>query len=122
MRIHVKSSWPLIMAYPVKETCQQLDLTYLHAALREEDNEQTLRRMLTVLRANQYMTIRDVLQSSWQELSALRQMGVASCLLLGSLLERITQQPDLLVDEAVAQREQKLHSIKERLREMGLVK
>jgi len=97
-------------------------LTYLHAALREEDNEQTLRRMLTILRANQYMTIRDVLQSSWQELSGLRQMGAASCLLLGSLLERITLQPDLLVDEAVAQREQKLHLIKERLREMGLVK
>ena len=121
MRNHEKLSLPLKSIYPVKEACQRLDLSYLHTVMREADNEQTLRRLLTILRAHQMMTIEDVLETSWSELSRLRQLGATSRKLLAELLERIVEEPELLIDETKAEREQKLHSIKERLREMGLV-
>ncbi|MFS0722364.1 hypothetical protein [Paenibacillus sp. 1P07SE] len=116
-----RQSLPLKQMYPVKEACRRLDLSYLHAATREEDNEQTLRRLLMVLRANHYMKIEDVLEASWADLGRLRQMGDTSLELLAALFERIVKHPDLLIDEASAEREQKLQAIKKRLREMGLV-
>lgn len=122
MRNHEKRLLPLKTTYPVKEACQRLDLSYLHAVMQEQDNEQTLRRLLTILRANQMTTIQDMLEANWHELNKLRQLGATSRQLLATLLERVVHSPELLLDETAAEREQKLHSIKERLREMGLVR
>ncbi len=120
------------------------------AVTREDDYIPNISGIINCLRQAQCYNLKLTLECSWRQIGMMRQMGYKKQVLLFELLRRIAENPDSISNykgaravkpsprkklinrvirrnmndqetQALIAKEKKLHEIKERLRQMGLV-
>ncbi|MBJ6363236.1 hypothetical protein ACFOQM_18620 [Paenibacillus sp. GCM10012307] len=121
MRHQIDPKTQLKYYFPVKEPILTLNINELRRAAYSDDNKKTVSLMIGALRRRRYLTIEDLLNTTWKELGSIRNFGITCQLLLFDFLERISEHPEYLISLDAYERSRKLEAIKGRLREMGMI-
>ncbi|MCD9026063.1 hypothetical protein [Cohnella silvisoli] len=89
---------PLKHYFPVAEECLSLNVSSLKLALIETDSVPTFNRLYNCLIRSGLTTIGDSIQIDWRSLDHMRACGRKSHLLLFSLLKRISENPEQILN------------------------
>jgi hypothetical protein len=119
--------------FPLHKACENLPLYALKLAMLPGEGLRPFSHLLKHLSKTRCRKIGELLAARWKDINGIVNFGDASRSLLRDLLQRVLDDPSLIVDiEAAARREEEVHkrmeqeqrieAIKQRLRNMGLVK
>ncbi len=112
MQPNIDPKTPLKHYFPVVEPILSLNINELRRASYSEDNKKTVSLMIGALRRRRYLTIGDVLNTTWKDLSSIRNFGITCQLLLFNFLQRITEHPEYLINLDVYERKRRIEAIK----------
>ncbi|MEK4512842.1 hypothetical protein [Paenibacillus sp. FSL K6-2524] len=121
MPIDFNSSSQLRIEFPIEESYEALPIYALKAALADHETNRTASMLIKALRMAGYITIGDIINSSWIDIKNSRGIGKTKCHLLKVSLLNISANPEQLNIDKIEQN-RRLNDIKKKMRNMGMIK
>lgn len=129
----MKGNYPLIdhinSAYPIHKSCHSLPIYALKATLQDHDDHRVASKLIQTIRLAGYLTVGDILNSSWQEFEKRTKLPDNAFLMFLDFMDRATKQPELIMDpsnkgltEKEIEKKQRTEDIKNKLRNIGMIK